>query len=117
MSTPKEPLHGRAADEVRDQLREHPAPLPEITGPVREYLNTILDALTLPAAAREERAFQQLLDDRVSGVTASLRGLLRDSSTEDGDVTFDVGYLRRRILLSPATYEVRQAPEAKGEGE
>lgn len=115
MSATAEPLHGRAADEIGQQLREHLAQLDEITGPVGEYLAVIVEALDAPFAAHDTRARQALLDERLGWVMASLRGLTDAKDRHLRDVTFDVGYLRRKIEETPVTYDVYRAPDDRGD--
>jgi hypothetical protein len=98
------------------ETTQHDRRAPAITGPVREYLAAILDAVDLPAPARVLDAERRLLDERVGWVVASLRGLLADDSPDHGDVTFDLGYLRRKIEETPVTYELFRAPEAQEAG-
>ncbi|MET9479857.1 hypothetical protein [Streptomyces sp. NPDC006638] len=110
MSDLTEPLHGRAADEIRDQLRAD-----GLTAPVRDLLAAILDALTVPFPANSEPhdAHYRLLDKRASYVCASLRGLLADEHPEPA---FDAGFIRKRTASLPAAYKPWVAPEDRTDG-
>ncbi|MCA1218678.1 hypothetical protein [Streptomyces sp. 8L] len=91
---------------------------PEITGPVREYLAVILDALNPPAPARlDDPTFRWLTRDRISTVCTSIRGLLADDDRNMGDVTFDVGWLRKQIEHTPISYEIGSTPDTTGGGQ
>lgn len=103
MSDLTEPVHGRAADEIRDQFRAATA-----GDPMRDYLAVIVEALDipLPAAASEDRAYLRLLESRTRSVLTSLRGFLEDGPIADPG--FDARWIRKSVTGNPVTYEPYQ---------
>ncbi|KIF69229.1 hypothetical protein HY68_12555 [Streptomyces sp. AcH 505] len=102
MSEQTEPLHGRAADEIREQLRATTA-----GDPMRDYLAAIVEALDIPQPrAFNDRAHARLLESRARSVLTSLRGLLEDG--KNADPGFDARWIRKSIAANPVTYEPYQ---------
>lgn len=95
MSAIDEPLHGRAADEIRDQLHAIPEPVPGLLAAVLEALD-----IPHPATIGDSEQHAKVLADRVMHARIALRSVL------DGDpvgIEWTTEYLRERLAEHPPT--------------
>lgn len=93
-----EPLHSRAADEIRDQLRA--AALP---APVRDLLAAIADSLDLPLPGlteRDEEEAARLMRVRARRIHNAARLILDEGHT----VTRSAEWIREMTVDTPVNY-------------
>ncbi|MFF2525920.1 hypothetical protein [Streptomyces liangshanensis] len=110
MSDLTEPLHGRAADEVRDQLRTTPTLLP-----FHDLLAAIVDTLDVPSAANYEDidTARRLLGTRAGQLRGYLRGMVEGQHQPD----IHADGIRRMTADTPVTYVPYASPRAAENGE
>lgn len=99
-----EPLHGAAADRVRDQLR---AANPGDARDLRNLLEAVADALTLP---HDTPRYENQLIERAGWALTVIRGALAE---DPADIGWNADYLRSRTAPNPAAAD-RAKP---GEGQ
>lgn len=107
MSAMDEPLHGRTADEVRDQLRAIPAP---VTG----LLAAVLEALDIPhpATIGDTETHDRVLNDRAMHTVIALRNIL---GGDPMGIEWTTSYLRERLAEHPPTgYRHYGTPRTEG---